>query len=341
MSLRPTRVLVAYPRGTQTGGPEALHQLVDSLRRHGSDAWLWPWPESRGNERIADYQRYDAPETTEMLDEVGTAVVLPETALHLAGLWHKANVVCWWLSIDNSPYFGVRRLMENERADGAPPSFALLRTIVGSQRRVLRDRAQLARMTHLTQSRFAFDFIRTALRVSPTMLGDYIPDVPPVRPHKADTFSVAFNPAKGKGLTDEIRSLSNPSLAWLPIQGLSREGVGSLLDRATVYVETGHQPGKDRIPREAALRGCVILMLRKGAGRNEHDCPLAVEYKIETGPEAARRFASALGMVFADVAHHRALQQPYLDMVKSEQAVFDRAVEGIFLYGRRGVDSWR
>lgn len=340
MSLTPARVLVPYPRGTQSGGPEALHQLVDSLRRLGADAWLWPWPESRDNDRAADYERYDAPETTEMLDELDTAVVLPETALHLAGLWKKASVVCWWLSIDNSPYFQVRRLGHNERMDGAPLSFAMVRAFVGSQRRVLRDRAKFARMTHLAQSKYAFDFIRAALRVSPTLLGDYVPDVDPIRVKTADTLSIAFNPAKGKELTDEIRSMSHPSLEWLPIQGLSREGVGSLLDRATVYLETGNQPGKDRIPREAALHGCVILMLRKGAGRNSQDCPLADEYKIEPGPMAGRRFATALGHVFLDVAHHRAQQEPYLDMVLSDRGAFDRAVQGVFLEGRRGIDSW-
>jgi hypothetical protein len=224
--------------------------------------------------------------------------------------------------------------------DGAPPSLRLVRAIVGSQRRVLRDRAQLARMTHLTQSRYAFDFVRSALWVSPTMLGDYIPDAGRLGVEKADPLSIAFNPAKGKELTDEIRSLSDPSVTWLPIHGLSREGVGSLLDRATVYLETGHQPGKDRIPREAAVHGCVILMLRKGAGRNNQDCPLANEYKIEPGPTAARRFASALGPILADAAHHRALQRPYLDMVMSDQAAFDRAVKGIFQEGQRGIDSW-
>lgn len=341
MSLTPARVLVPYPRGTQSGGPEALHQLVDSLRRLGGDAWLWPWPESRDNSRVADYERYDAPETTELLDGNDTAVVLPETSLGLAGLWQKATVACWWLSIDFSPYFEVRRQRENHRLDGAPPSMALLRAIVGSRRRVFRDRPQLARMTHLTQSRYAYDYIRSALRVTPTMLGDYIPDVHRLHGMKEDSVSIAFNPVKGGNLTAEIRSLSDPSLTWLPIQGLSREGVGLLLDRATVYLETGHQPGKDRLPREAAAHGCVLLMLRKGAGGNHEDCPLPEEYKIIPGRTAARRFATELASVLADADHHRALQQPYLDMVLSDQAAFDRAVGGIFLEGQRGIGNWR
>jgi hypothetical protein len=324
----------------QTGGPEALHQLVDGLRRVGVDAWLWPLPDSRRAERVADYERYDAPETTEMMDEADTVVVLAETSLHFASRWERAKIFCWWLSIDWAPYFHNRRLRENAVLDGARPSWALLRSVVGSHRRVFRDRAALARMTHLTQSRYAWNYIRRALRVSPTMLGDYVPDADDLHIEKPDTLSIAFNPLKGKEITDQIRELSEPSLTWLPIRGLSREGVSALLDRATVYLETGHQPGKDRIPREAALHGCVILMVRKGAGRNRQDSPLADEYKIQPGRGAARRFTTELDHVLADAAHHRAQQQPYLDMVLSDRSAFDRAVKGIFLEGRRGVASW-
>lgn len=174
------------------------------------------------------------------------------------------------------------------------------------------------------------------------MLGDYIPDAERCAAEsKPGALSVAYNPAKGQELTDQIRTLSDPSLEWLAVEGLSREGVGAMLDRATVYLETGHQPGRDRMPREAALHGCVVLMLRRGAGRNREDCPLADEYKIEPGPMAAKQFTTALGEVLADVAFHRRRQQAYVDMALSDRATFDRAVEGVFVEGRRGVESWQ
>lgn len=334
-------MLVPYPRGAQTGGPEALHQLVDSLRRLGVDAWLWATPETRGSERVPDYARYDAPETTEKMDEADTAVVLSETMLGLTSNWRRARIFCWWLSIDKCPYFGVLRRCQNARLDGVEHApFLLAKAVLGAQRRALPDRLRLARMTHLSQSRFAHDFIRRTLWVSPTMLGDYIPAGGRSTGRKPSTLSIAYNPTKGLQLTEEIRSLTDSSIEWLPIAGLTREGVDAMLDRATVYLETGEQPGKDRIPREAALRGCVVIMLRKGAGRSRADCPLPEEHVIEPGPGAAERFVTALTRVAADVEHHRSQQQPYLDMVLRDQAAFERAVEGIFVKGERGIRNW-
>lgn len=340
MNQTPARVLVAYPRGVQTGGPEALHQLVDSLRRLGVSAWLWPTPNTRDRERVADYERYDAPETTEMMDTLDTAVVLPETGLNLSTLWKSATLYSWWLSVDNAPYFRNRRRMQNAVVDGARPSLGLLRSVVGSQRWVFRDRGELRRMTHLTQSQYAWGFIRRNLWVESTMLGDYIPDAVPRDVDKPETFSVAFNPSKGRALTEQIQSIADSSITWMPIQGLSREGVSSLLHSATVYLETGHQPGKDRLPREAALHGCVVVALRRGAGANDRDCPLPSEHKVKPGAKAAHRFVTILDGVMTDVHRHRALQRPYLDMVLADKEAFDRAVKGIFYEGQRGISDW-
>ena len=47
-----SRVFVYYPRGVETGGPEALHQLVDSLRRLKVEAFLVPIPRQRESPKV-------------------------------------------------------------------------------------------------------------------------------------------------------------------------------------------------------------------------------------------------------------------------------------------------
>ncbi|MFC3399287.1 hypothetical protein ACFOEP_12775 [Microbacterium amylolyticum] len=54
-------VYVYYPRGLATGGPEALHQLVDSLRRQGREAYLVAVPGTERAPRAQRYAHYDAP----------------------------------------------------------------------------------------------------------------------------------------------------------------------------------------------------------------------------------------------------------------------------------------
>lgn len=317
-----------------------MHQLVDSLRRQGVEAWLWPLPECRDRDPIPDYERYDAPESTSMLDQPDTAVVFADAYWRLPRLWSRAQKCLWWLSIDNSPYFRQIRRVQIARADGEAFTLGMANTLARRSARLLLDSVELHRITHLTQSSYAHEYIRRMLLVRPTMLGDYIPDARTSEASRALPHVIAFNPAKGSALTDEIRPLVDRPVEWVPLLGMDRAGVRAELGRAAVYLETGHQPGKDRLPREAAIRGAVVLMLCRGAGANRNDTPLAPEYKIDPGPGAARRFADQLRTVLDDLDGHRRRQESYVQMITGDRAAFDRAVRGIFVEGRRGVGNW-
>jgi len=41
-----------------------------------------------------------------------------------------------------------------------------------------------------------------------------------------------------------------------------------------LYVDFGKHPGKDRMPREAAVHGCCIITGRRGAAGNPFDIPI-------------------------------------------------------------------
>lgn len=96
-------VYVYYPRGLATGGPEALHQLVDSLRRQNQPAFLVPIPGTESAPRAERYDQYDAPEASAAGDTPGDIVVVPETQALLLKPLRKARGYVWWLSIDYAP----------------------------------------------------------------------------------------------------------------------------------------------------------------------------------------------------------------------------------------------
>lgn len=58
-------VYAYYPKGLRTGGPEAVHQLVDSLRRQGREAYLVPFPETPDAEPVEAFSVFDCPEARE------------------------------------------------------------------------------------------------------------------------------------------------------------------------------------------------------------------------------------------------------------------------------------
>ena len=47
------------------------------------------------------------------------------------------------------------------------------------------------------------------------------------------------------------------------------------------YIDFGPHPGMDRLPREAALAGCVVITNREGAANFDEDVPLPSEFKFD------------------------------------------------------------
>ena len=48
-----------------------------------------------------------------------------------------------------------------------------------------------------------------------------------------------------------------------------------------IYIDFGEHPGKDRIPREAALRNLIVITNRNGAAVNNIDVPIDNMFKID------------------------------------------------------------
>jgi hypothetical protein len=118
---------------------------------------------------------------------------------------------------------------------------------------------------------------------------------------------VVYNPIKGWHYTQDIMdhcakrsgsgggasnstsgTTNNAMIQFTPIGGdnvsngrrLTPEEVTALLLRAKIYIDFGPHPGMDRLPREAALCGCVVVMHREGAAQYQEDVPLKDKYKV-------------------------------------------------------------
>ena len=100
---------------------------------------------------------------------------------------------------------------------------------------------------------------------------------------------VAFNPRKGFENTRQLISLA-PDIEWRPIEKMTSEQVQELLASAKIYIDFGEHPGKDRLPREAILSGCVVITGRRGAAANDIDYNVPAEFKFDehttTPPQA-------------------------------------------------------
>lgn len=328
-------IYVLYPRGSRTGGPEALHQLVDSLRRQGANAFLVPTQESRDLARVPDYRRYDAPEVLSIVDSPSSVVVTHETRLfEILGLKY-ARACIWWLSVDNSPAFSLAYALRR-RVHGPQSLGRIGKLIVKDHRRRKTFRENFGylqkRVGHLVQSDYAAISVRRKYGVVPFLLSDYLggqTDVSKVS--YGERGGVAYNPNRGQDLVRRLVRL-RPDIDWIPIAGMSPTEVDICLAKASIYIDLGHHPGKDRMPREAARAGAVVLSSRQGAARSFVDMPLADEYKIDLNRRTRsvlNEVSGRIDCVLAGLDYHRENQSSYRAAIACQHATFDDEVRAL------------
>lgn len=337
-------IFVLYHRGLRTGGPEALHQLVDMLRELGREAYLVPHPHTVQNARVEQYSIYDAPEAPEIIDTPGNLVVYPETyVFEMSGVKH-ARRMCWWLSIDNSLTFMAERMWHRSNAG----SLAKAREVAVPFARMWKNKVAPMFLRadrdviHLVQSSYAWAFVATRFDVVPSLISDYTPnsEFQAVPESSRNTNLVTYNPAKGGHIIESVKAVCPPSIEWQPIAGMTRAEVVSTLQGCGVYLDLGHHPGKDRMPREAALSGALSIVARRGSGAFFADVPVPWEHKIMPDADEVTAAAAMLPQLISNFDAEVAKQDTYRVAILNEKSRFRSEVEDVFVKGRLGKDAY-
>lgn len=304
-----------------TGGPMAIHQAAAACLAQGADARiLYSWrsksvprvgSDGRGRMRrrlfgakIPDaLQAYGVPHSEYIHPD--DHIVLPEARLDLA-LWLLengfANVHFWWLSVDNFPLSRVNHL---------------------------NVRRMIHQVHNACQSAYAMDFVKAHGARSAYMLTDYtqLPDfaqAPP--PLAARQFDIAYLPKKAHGARDVIARLEK-RFKLTRIEGLDRQGVLDRLCDTRIFLDLGHHPGKDRLPREAALCGGVPMVRYAGAASHATDVPLPEPLLIPTEDFFDEEtLAARIEAVLDDPDRFTGALDAYRDTIRSEKAAFEAEI---------------
>jgi len=276
-----------------SGGPELGHQLIDCLRHMGHDAYVVYCDfESvlTDVQTPQSYRKYDVKTSNHIEDSKENALILPEIYLEWARKFEHITTFCWWMSVDN---FTKRYLPE------MPLIWSTNKTMYQNIRRnihLVLSRIPLAkydilaylrnnkeRVIHLYQSEYAHQYILRKKLGDSKPLGDYIN--PELFPSKVIDSSmkediILFNPSKGLDFAKRIIN-ALPQYQFVALSGFNRDELSNLMDRAKLYIDFGHFPGKDRLPRECALHDCCIITGKLGASAYAEDIPIPEKYKFD------------------------------------------------------------
>jgi len=245
--MKKTKVYINIPSQAIAGGVESLFQLADAINNVGGESIVL-WDIQHSSPIPTKYQHYNIQHSLRVDDTPNNWVIYPEVWTEKLGTYKNMKKAIWWLSVDNN------HNKFNEFSDSS--------------------------ITHFYQSFYALDFLQKNGVEKYLPLFDYIhakyTDENYVVSSKRNI--VCYNPIKGIEITNQIKAL-NPDIEFVPIVRMEEPQIVDLLKSSKVYIDFGHHPGRDRIPRESAILGNCVITNTKGSAGFYNDIPTSGKYK--------------------------------------------------------------
>lgn len=281
-------IYILCPANFETGGTELAHQLVDFLISRGQEAFIVYI--TNNNFQNADvpkgFNKYNIRVASQPIDDANNIIIFPEINFSFIKRFQNIQFVFWWMSVDNfylrTPlnevlhYTGVQNTLKV-----AYNRFATKQDIFSGIS--LKDMNKLKnRFLHVYQSTYAKhtllkNNVNEILPLSDYINSDFLDGLDLNSP-KQDI--ILYNPAKGLKFTKKIIKLL-PTYKFVPLEKLSRSQLSEYLKISKLYIDFGNHPGKDRLPREAVLNNCCVIVGKKGSAKYFEDVAIPNKYKYD------------------------------------------------------------
>lgn len=245
-------IYIYTPQGFETGGIELLHQLCHELNNHEDiNAYIW---HDRSVVISETYKQYGNSGVVTECPPKGSVLIFPESWVRKANepRYKDYQKVIYFMSVyyyeANIPKDQYLKFPEN--------------TIF------------------LSQSWYAYWYLQ-GKHIESIYVTDYLNDeymtADLSKPRKRQ---IVYNPKKGLEVTKRIMA-ELPDEKFIPIVNMTVSKIKSLMEESMLYIDFGNHPGKDRIPREAAMCGCCVITNREGSAAYYEDVAIPNEYRID------------------------------------------------------------
>ena len=323
-----TKVYILCPSNYNSGGPESLHQLCSKLIEFGINALILyiqgPISFDKKDPVHNFYKKYHVPYTFNLEDKSHNVLIIPEYYSDYLYVVKNIQRVLWWMSIGN--YFDKVSLSINYGIDNvlkSPlPKFFYFHEADGD-------------IEHWAKSEYSRLFLKVngisagKIRHVETYMNQvFFRNVSKVNLAEKENI-VAYNPRKGFEITEQLIRLA-PDINWQPIENMTPAQVQGLLTKAKIYIDFGNHPGKDRLPREAALSGCVVITGKRGAAANDVDINIPAEFKFDLATSKPYQVIEKICEVFDNFPANYDKQRAFRDKELNAQRNFTLEVAEAF-----------
>lgn len=306
-----TKVYVLCPSNIVTGGPEALHQLADRLNHLGIESYMvYIDP---GNSNIINsgenwssilkhfgvpnrYRIYNFKTATNIQDNNHNIIVTPEIWPNALNYFKNIQKAIWWLA---APGYPVNTIFDPNKVSHFYQSNFAKQALIANRIKYIYPLSDFTNKIYLVQNF-----------------------------HKREDI-VLYNPAKGMEFTKQIMEYDR-TLNFIPITSMSPKEIKELMDRAKVYIDFGHHPGKDRIPREAAVSNCCVIVGNRGSVQFYRDVPINEDYIFDVSDFDPSKVVSKIKDCFDNYSERAYDFQMYRKQILFEEINFKNEVKLIF-----------
>lgn len=316
------KIYIVSPVKTATGGTELLHQLSDKLIDYNKEVYMYYIGEYEGSNVEKRFSNYKTRRCYSIEDNSENLIIVPETLIGVLYRFKNIKKAVWWLSVDFYP--GSNKMKVN-----------LLHSVI----RYFKDKVNRIydkKWIHFTQSEYARIYLindrkipkENIFSLSDYINKTYIEDIYLNYYERKDI--VLYNPKKGYDFTKIIID-TMPNIKWIPLINMTQEQMKSIMLKSKVYIDFGNHPGKDRIPREAALCGCCVITGKKGSAKNNIDVLIPEKYKIEDKVENIQKICEIISKCLLEYNIYKNDFEDYRKKIINEESVFLEDIKNIFL----------
>lgn len=332
------KIYVLSPFNYATGGVELAHQLVDYLREKNADAfivYMKGWEISSEQDITKEYLKYNIKTCSSIEDSQENMLILPEIYYGQINNYKAIQIGCWWMSVDNHyklsncSYYDKFRF-ERRTTKKIKYLFNHLFRIKSSEKysnRILKTEEN--RITHFYQSHYAQYHLYSKGYSKVIPLSDYINTELIGKPNSQKENIILYNPAKGYKYTQSLIKRM-PQYKFFALKGLDRNQLKDLFQKAKLYIDFGHFPGKDRLFREAAINGCCIITGKSGAAFFYEDVPINEEYKYDAKKSNITNIKRKIQFVFNNYTKCYNDFEYLRKQIIQEKNVFQKEIDNIF-----------
>ena len=349
-----TKVYILAPAKESTGGPEALHQLGYNIKKYTNKkkVFMQYVPVSNKSSINPNYKKYNLNFSKEVEDKKENLLIVPEqySYIKLSQKYKKIRKAIWWLSYDhyvhtlfqkiNSPL--IKLLIKIpfkiiELFNKLTQYYFGNYTFLDYLRFIYNDIKIFNKMKfeninfHFFQSIYAKNILQKN-KIKSFPLFDYLNE-DFLKKNNSQRVKkknyICYNSAKSTKFMKKIIA-DNSNLNFFPLINLTKKEMITKLKKSKIYMDFGTHPGKDRMPREAAILGNCVITNKKGSANNKYDIQIPNEFKFEEKHKNINKIIKTINRIFQNHKKEQKKFKSYIKKIKLEKKVFKKQITNIF-----------